>query len=116
MANLYGIPIDVEERLRARDTSCVYCRRQFSTEERRGWPTIEHLSEKPPFHWGQGLKEDGLAICCWSCNSSRGQKTLRDWFRTRFCQERSIGPDTVAAPVQRFLRSLIEQEPDVVAE
>ena len=84
MANQYGIPLDVEQRLRARDTSCVYCRRQFSTEDRRGWPTIEHLSEKLPFRWNKGLTEDGLAICCWSCNSSRGQKTLHDWFRSRF--------------------------------
>lgn len=106
MTNKYGIPLDVEQRLRARDSACVYCSIPFSMEDRRRWPTIEHLSEKPPFHWSEGLKEDGLAICCWSCNSSRRHKTLQDWFCSPFCRDRSIGQDTVAAPVQRYLRSI----------
>jgi hypothetical protein len=58
MSNKYGIPVDVEQRLRARDTVCVYCRAPFAMEDRKRWPTIELLSEKPPFHWAKGLRED----------------------------------------------------------
>ena len=107
MSNRFGIPADVEKRLRARDTKCVYCEKLFSRQSRKDWPTIEHLNEKPPFYWGQGLKEDGLAICCWSCNSSRGNKNLRDWFRTSYCLDRNnpISQSTVATPVRNFLRS-----------
>lgn len=32
-----------------------------------------------------GLREEGLAICCGSCNSSRGRKTLLKWFQTGYC-------------------------------
>jgi len=70
-------------------------------------PTIEHLTEKPPFYWEEGLEEEGLAICCGSCNSSRGNKSLRDWFRTPYCAERAmpISHNTVEEPLRRYLRS-----------
>lgn len=70
--------------------------------------TIEHLNEHPPFYWKEGLTEEGLAICCGSCNSSRGNKTLREWFRTAYCRERArpINAGTVAEPVKRYLRSV----------
>ena len=107
MPNRFGIPADVEQRLRARDTRCVYCEKHFSRQSRKDWPTIEHLHEKPPFSWKHGLKEGGLAICCGSCNSSRGKKNLRDWFRSSYCLDRTnpISESTVAAPVRNFLRS-----------
>jgi hypothetical protein len=107
MANRFGIPADVEQRIRARDTRCVYCAKEFSAETRRDMPTIEHLNENPPFHWKQGLTEEGLAICCWSCNSSRGKRSLRDWFQSSYCRERgiSIDADTLAEAVKRFLSS-----------
>jgi hypothetical protein len=107
MANRFGIPSVVEQRLRTRDTRCVYCHTRFSRRSPKNRPTIEHLSEKPPFYWSDGLKEDGLAICCSSCNSSRGKKKLRDWFRTPYCRERArpINTRTVAAAVRRYLRS-----------
>jgi hypothetical protein len=77
MANRFGIPGDIEQRLRRRDNRCVYCGKEFSHGSRRDMPTIEHLNENPPFYWRQGLKEDGLAICCGSCNCSRGRKSLQ---------------------------------------
>ena len=107
VSNKFGIPVDVEHRIRARDIRCVYCAKEFSADSRRGMPTIEHLNEKRPFHWHEGLKEEGLAICCGSCNSSRGNKSLPDWFRTPYCTDRPIpiGADSVAEPVKRYLRS-----------
>jgi hypothetical protein len=70
--------------------------------------TIEHLNEKPPFYWQEGLREDGLAICCGSCNSSRGNKRLRDWFRSPYCMDRPkpIDGSTVAEAVRKYLSSL----------
>ena len=103
----FGIPADTEQRIRARDTRCVYCGKQFSHTSRKDMPTIEHLHEKPPFYWEKGLKEEGLAICCGSCNSSRGNKGLREWFYTAYCTQRDlpINSSTVAEPVRRYLRS-----------
>lgn len=106
MSNRFGIPRDIELEIRARDRRCVYCRRRFSRALRTTMATIEHLNEKPPFHWHQGLNEGGLAICCGSCNSSRGRKTLRDWFESPYCGRRNIRATTVAAPVKRYLKGL----------
>jgi hypothetical protein len=107
VSNKFGIPVDVEHRIRARDIRCVFCAKEFSADLRRDMPTIEHLNEKPPFYWHEGLKEEGLAICCKSCNSSRGKKSLPDWFRTPYCTDRPIPitADSVAEPVKRYLRS-----------
>src|SRR5687767_4567639 len=101
----YGIPADTEQRIRARDTCCVYCGKQFSRASRKDIPTIEHLHEKPPFFWRDGLQEDGLAMCCGSCNSSRGNKSLRTWFQTPYCTERTvrITRESVAEPVRQYL-------------
>jgi hypothetical protein len=107
MSNRFGIPNEVERRIRVRDTRCVYCGKRFSRASRKDKATIEHLNEKPPFYWLEGLKEEGLAICCGSCNSSRGNRSLRDWFQTPYCTERAIpiNGNTVAEPVRRYLRS-----------
>ena len=107
MKNNFGIPADVLHRMAARDISCVYCAKEFSADSRRDMQTIEHLNEKPPFNWHEGLKEEGLAICCGSCNSSRGKQSLLDWFRTPYCTDRPIpiGADSVAEAVKRYLRS-----------
>ena len=69
MSNKFGIPADVEQRIRDRDTRCAYCGKRFSSRSRKDWATIEHLYERPPFYWGEGLREDGLAICCGRCNA-----------------------------------------------
>jgi 5-methylcytosine-specific restriction endonuclease McrA len=107
MSNRFGIPDQVERRIRARDTRCVYCGKLFGADSRCNMPTIEHLNEKPPFYWRDGLRERGLAICCGSCNSSRGKRTLEEWFRTGYCTDRDIPIDgsTVAEPVRIYLRS-----------
>lgn len=113
MPNSFGIPSEVERRIRARDTRCVYCGKHFVTYSPMDRPTIEHLNEKPPFYWHEGLREEGLAICCGSCNSSRGNKCLQDWFRSRYCTDRPtpIDGDTVAEPIKRYLESLGRDNP-----
>src|SRR5262245_47894113 len=105
LSNKFGIPDQVERRLRARDTRCVYCGKPFSTDSRGTTASIEHLDERPPFHWKDGLREEAFAICCVSCNSSRGTKTLEDWFQTASCRALRINADTVAEPVKIYLRT-----------
>lgn len=104
----FGIPDNVLAEIRARDKSCVYCHKimidPYQTQKSKDSATIEHLNSDPPFHWSDGLREDGIAICCGSCNSSRGQKRLTDWFKSRYCIDRNINADTVADPVKRYLQ------------
>lgn len=69
----------------------------------RGTPadkaTIEHLSNDGPFN-----EKSNIAICCGSCNASRGVKELFDWFKTAYCVERNINEETVAEPVKEYIR------------
>lgn len=116
MANTFGIPPDIERKLRVRDQRCVYCHKAMKAHAHtRGTPrdkaTIEHLESSngrgtAPTYWGQGLERvglDGLAICCGSCNSSRGMKPLAAWFATRYCERHEVSAGTVAPVVKRFL-------------
>jgi hypothetical protein len=109
MSNKYGIPKEVEQRIRARDKKCVYCStlmKKFNIKGPRSkMATIEHLREKGPFYWKLGLKEKDLTICCWSCNASRGVKPLLRWFKASYCISRSINAKSVAKPVKGFLRA-----------
>ena len=103
MSNKYGIPKDDEEEIRARDKTCIYCHISM-----KGFPhamgpsgaTIEHLNNDGSFD-----KKHNIAICCRSCNSSRGEKKLMDWFKSLYCIERNINEKTVAKPVKEYIRS-----------
>lgn len=108
MPNNFGIPEEVEQRIRHRDRVCVYCRETMIYpcvgDDRRKWATIEHFREEGPFYWKKGLKEEDLAICCQSCNASRSRNKLLDWFKTSYCMEKKINEETVALPVKEYIK------------
>lgn len=103
MGNKYGLPEDAVDRVRARDKQCVYCGKDMVKPRRgtstRDWATIEHLNHLPPWD-----NPETIAICCGSCNSSRGPKPILEWFASDYCRERGIGPTTVAQPVLDYIR------------
>ena len=109
LSNRYQLPEDHLRAIRARDKVCVYCRKIMATpsqESWRGdWATIEHLNRLPP--WDNPTT---VAICCGSCNSSRRDKRISDWFETEYCQERGINIQTVAQVVRDYLDGF-EEEP-----
>jgi hypothetical protein len=106
--NKFGIPNDILSRIKSRDRACVYCREKliypWVATNRRRCATIEHLNFDPPFYWREGLQANDIVMCCGSCNSSRGVKTLTEWFRASYCIDRNINARTVAAPVRSYLR------------
>lgn len=109
MANKFGIPAEVEEFVRSRDRLCVYCfGKMKSYAHTVGSPkdkaTIEHLSFNGPFRWNKGLQQVEVAICCQSCNSSRGDRRLTEWFKSEYCLKKNINKTTVAEPVKKYLR------------
>src|ERR1700674_2828410 len=103
MANSFGIPAEIEHRLRVRDRRCVYCRGPMKAYRRiRGTrgdkATIEHLNHRGPVYWEDGLRRGGLevlAMCCGRCNSSRSNKSLVAWFSSPYCEGRRINIRTV---------------------
>ena len=106
--NRYGLPEEDLDHIRDRDRACVYCHKTMipagSDGPRTDWATIEHLNHEPP--WDNPRT---VAICCWSCNSSRGNLFLGDWFETAYCRTRGIDETTVAKPVRDYLKDLADQ-------
>ena len=91
------------DKIRARDTTCVYCHKEMikpnNNGSRKDWATIEHLNHLSPWN-----NSSTVVICCGSCNSSRGNKKLLDWFKTSYCKKRNINENTVAKPVKEYIK------------
>src|SRR5262245_47917347 len=110
MANQFGIPKEIESRLRRKFKLCAYCRRKMQEYAGVvGCPsdkaTIEHLNRRGPFYWSDGLRELHLVIACSRCNASRGQLRLTDWFGSPYCVRRKISATTVCLRVREYLRT-----------
>lgn len=102
MKNNYGLPNVELQKVFERDSVCVYCKKvmknHIDSSDRADWFTIEHLNYLPPWN-----NIETVTICCWSCNSSRGNRKIRDWFKTSYCLDKNINENTVALPVKQYL-------------
>jgi hypothetical protein len=103
MSNKYGLPERELVRIKARDKNCVYCHKKMLYPYTRNNPkksaTIEHLNHLPPWN-----NPKTVAYCCGSCNSSRREKKIVDWFKKPYCIKKSINEKTVANTVKKYLR------------
>jgi hypothetical protein len=122
MANRFGISPQDEEAIRTRDRACVYCHKTMRTaqEVKSGMgevgdqASIEHLNFCRPFYIKDGLRPEDIVICCRSCNSSRGQRRLWDWFQSEYCVKHNINLKTVAHPVCKYLLEMPDELKDFV--
>lgn len=101
--NRWGIPRGLEERVKARDRLCVYCRvvmRRFPRS--RGVPankaTWEHIDNDGP------ASAANIVLCCEACNTSKGTKDLVRWFESDYCVKKNISAKTVSMVVKKWLR------------
>ena len=95
MANRWGIPEDVEIYVLKRDTCCVYCGVDFSIDQsKKTKPTWEHIINDIRI-----VTKDNIALCCKSCNASKGAKPLIKWLDSEYCKSRNITSSTVAKVV-----------------
>jgi hypothetical protein len=46
-----------------------------------------------------------IARCCGSCNTSKGEKKLSDWFDSEYCKKKKINGKTVGIVVKNWLRN-----------
>ncbi|MDV7187937.1 HNH endonuclease signature motif containing protein [Lutibacter sp. TH_r2] len=100
MANRWGIPIDVENFVKQRDKTCVYCGVEFSKDNssRKTKPSWEHIINDIKING-----KDNIALCCVSCNASKGAKLLEDWLKSDYCKKKNITIDTVSTVVQNVI-------------
>jgi hypothetical protein len=115
--NNWGIPDWLEEEVKERDKTCIYCGIQMIEKmppsgPRKAVATWEHIINDARI-----VTRENIARCCVACNSSKGTKKLSDWIQSSYCKKRGITKDTVAEVVKEALRTgKISQErlsPDV---
>ena len=101
MANRWGIPKDVEVLVKQRDLSCVYCGISFinTVPTHKTRPTWEHIINDIRING-----PDNIALCCGSCNASKGTKLLKDWLNCKYCETKKITKDNVAIVVKEHLK------------
>ena len=100
MANRWGIPKETELIVLKRDLCCIYCGISFndSGQNRRTRKTWEHIINDIRING-----TDNIALCCGSCNASKGNKNLKDWLKSNYCETKKINKETVATVVKRHL-------------
>ena len=96
--NRWNIPPALEEQVRTRDKSCVYCRVAFTSQERRRMASWEHIINDAAI-----INAENIVLCCVACNSSKGAKKLSDWLSSGYCKKRSITSDSVAEIVKHAI-------------
>ena len=98
--NRWNIPEWLENEIRERDKQCVYCGTMFdsNSESRKSKPTWEHI-----VNYAKIINRDNIALCCFSCNASKGTKELSHWLKSTYCLKRNITNETVADVVKRAL-------------
>ncbi len=103
MTNRWGIPKDVENFIKQRDTKCVYCGVVFSdkNESRKSKPSWEHIVNDIRIN---GI--DNISLCCMSCNASKGAKLLEAWLQSDYCKRNKITVESVAQVVKEAIKNL----------
>lgn len=64
-------------------------------------PTWEHIVNDARI-----ITIDNIALCCCSCNASKGAKSLTLWLVSNYCLSKNITPETVADVAKRALVAL----------
>ena len=100
MSNKWRIPKEVEKAVRLRDLSCVYCGVDFSMEHksRKTKPTWEHIANDIRING-----TNNIALCCTSCNASKGAKLIENWLESDYCKAKGITVQTVAQVVKNAI-------------
>lgn len=97
MSNRWGNPREVENIVKLRDRFCVYCGIEFSVADRsrKNKPSWEHIVNNIRIN---GI--ENIALCCMSCNASKGSKLLEDWLKSDFCRKKEITINSVSQVVR----------------
>jgi hypothetical protein len=90
----------VETQVKERDKSCVYCGVEFSenSNSRKSKPSWEHIVND--------IRINGsinIALCCMSCNASKGSKLLEDWLKSDYCKINNITSNKLADVIKNAL-------------
>ncbi|MBQ6057308.1 MAG: HNH endonuclease [Treponema sp.] len=92
--NSYNIPAEFEAKLHKMYKNCVYCGKPLNNNS-----TIEHIDNNV-----NNISLNNIVLCCRSCNSSKGNKNLKDWLNSEYCRINNISCNTVADVIKNCLQ------------
>jgi hypothetical protein len=101
--NRWNIPRALELEVCELDRACIYCGGVFAAASKRG----QHRSWEHIINDAKLVNRENIALCCISCNASKGAKELPAWLEGKYCRERRIHAGTVAPIAQAALRVAI---------
>lgn len=104
MANNWNIPASLEKQVRERDKNCVYCNVAFtpfkvSKKTSASW---EHIINDETI-----ITEENICLCCCSCNSSKGQKNISEWLKSKYCYDKNINENNVAPIIKKAISNAL---------
>jgi 5-methylcytosine-specific restriction endonuclease McrA len=98
--NRWNIPVGLEKEIVERDRQCVYCGNPFGSGTGKGsFASWEHIINDAKI-----VTRENIALCCRSCNSSKGAKLLATWLESDYCKRREISRESVADVVKCALK------------
>jgi hypothetical protein len=106
--NRWGIPGWLEEEIKDRDKVCVYCGVKMEDKMSPGGSRKTVASWEHIINDASIVNRENIALCCVSCNASKGTKKLSHWLQSSYCMKRGITKDTVAEVVKKALRAELE--------
>jgi hypothetical protein len=101
--NIWNIPAWLEDEVRARDKNCVYCGIEMLQKIPRGGSRHAAATWEHIINDARIITRENIALCCSSCNSSKGQKALSVWLQSAYCAKRGINECTVAKVIKDAL-------------
>ncbi|MCX6823972.1 MAG: HNH endonuclease [candidate division SR1 bacterium] len=96
--NKWNIPDLLENEIRNRDIYCIYCGIKFNTESKKNKMTWEHIINDETI-----ITRENIALCCCSCNASKGAKSLSNRLNSEYCKNKNITAKNIAPVAQQAL-------------
>jgi hypothetical protein len=110
--NLWNIPASLEQEVRARDKSCVYCGVQMTESRTPGGSRRTVGSWEHIINDARIVTKENIVLCCVSCNSSKGAKLLAVWLQSAYCKKNGITEKSVAPIIRAALKAASSSEPN----
>jgi hypothetical protein len=98
--NNWNIPNWLEEEIHKRDTHCIYCGVKFDKDVKNNQKTIEHIINDAKI-----INRENIALCCRSCNASKGSKSLFHWLLSDYCKTKNIISKNIAPIARKALKN-----------
>lgn len=98
--NNWNIPSWLESEIRKRDVCCIYCGVKFDKKIKKNSATWEHIVNDAEI-----ITKENIALCCCSCNASKGARVLSEWLTSNYCNNKNITVKNIALIAKKAIEN-----------